>query len=226
LKHILLYRYDSSGKLITDEVFNEKIKFGEDCKNKAGNLIMVRSPLFCDSKNGICSKCHGHDLTRNTETPVGYNAGINAAQTIGERGTQLAMKMFHGGGIYKSEFVNAVEKLKTDIKDIKNMNIKDAYFSLFKKIIRDHILNNKVSAINFELLLYALAEAEAGEKIIKYDHSDAGFRKGRDFLSRISYGKLAGEIGDEAWKIAVSGLKPINYRSSSRKTRVLFSKSI
>jgi len=226
LKHILLYRYDSSGKLITDEVFNNSIKFDENGKNNAGSSIMLRSPLLCESKNGICSKCHGLDLTRNIEAPAGYNAGINAAQTIGERGTQLAMKMFHGGGIYKNKFVNTVEKLIKDIKNIKNLNIKDAYFRLLKEVIRDHIVTNKVSAINFELLVSALAVVEKGEKIIKYDHSNAGLRIDRDFLSRISYGRLVSEVSDEAWQIAAGGLKPKKYATSSEKARIIFSKSI
>lgn len=226
LKHILLYRYDSSGKLISDEVFNNNIKFDKDGKSKAGKFIMVRSPLLCECKNGICSKCHGLDFTRNIEVPVGYNAGINAAQAIGERGTQLAMKMFHGGGIYKNKFVNAVEKLQKDIKSVKNLGVKDAYFKIFKEVIQDHIFKNKVSAVNFELLVSALADTEKGDKIIKYNHSNAGSRIERDFLSRISYGKLVSEVSNEAWQIAAGGLKPKKYATSSEKARIIFSKLI
>jgi len=60
--------------------------------------IMVRSPLSCESGVGICARCYGMDLSRSALAEPGLAAGIIAAQSIGEPGTQLTMRTFHIGG--------------------------------------------------------------------------------------------------------------------------------
>ncbi len=61
--------------------------------------IEVRSPLYCETRHGICKKCYGSDLTTLYEIKEGIAVGVVAAQAIGEPGTQLTMKTFHSGGI-------------------------------------------------------------------------------------------------------------------------------
>ncbi len=61
--------------------------------------IMVRSPITCESINGICSKCYGLDTTKNKPVAIGEAVGIVAAQSIGEPGTQLTLRTFHVGGV-------------------------------------------------------------------------------------------------------------------------------
>ena len=58
----------------------------------------VRSPLTCESEDGICAKCYGRDTARSAPVNVGEAVGIMAAQSIGEPGTQLTMRTFHIGG--------------------------------------------------------------------------------------------------------------------------------
>ncbi|MCR9247579.1 MAG: DNA-directed RNA polymerase subunit beta' [bacterium] len=60
--------------------------------------ILVRSPLTCEASIGICAKCYGMDLSRSQGAESGLAAGIIAAQSIGEPGTQLTMRTFHIGG--------------------------------------------------------------------------------------------------------------------------------
>jgi DNA-directed RNA polymerase subunit beta' len=60
--------------------------------------IRVRSPLTCESELGICAKCYGVDLSTGKLVEEGLAAGIVAAQSIGEPGTQLTMRTFHTGG--------------------------------------------------------------------------------------------------------------------------------
>ena len=62
------------------------------------NWIKIRSPIFCEGKEGVCKKCYGYDLSTGKPPLDGYPAGIVASQSIGEPGTQLALKTFHGGG--------------------------------------------------------------------------------------------------------------------------------
>ena len=61
-------------------------------------IVTVRSMLTCETEEGVCAKCYGHDLTTNRLVSVGEAVGIIAAQSIGEPGTQLTMRTFHTGG--------------------------------------------------------------------------------------------------------------------------------
>ncbi|MFQ5965556.1 MAG: DNA-directed RNA polymerase subunit beta' [Candidatus Scalinduaceae bacterium] len=60
--------------------------------------IRVRSALTCEMSQGLCVKCYGVDLSKGEYVEEGTAAGIIAAQSIGEPGTQLTMKTFHIGG--------------------------------------------------------------------------------------------------------------------------------
>jgi DNA-directed RNA polymerase subunit beta' len=60
--------------------------------------VKVRTPLTCDTRWGLCSKCYGRDLGRGSLVNVGEAVGVIAAQSIGEPGTQLTMRTFHIGG--------------------------------------------------------------------------------------------------------------------------------
>ncbi|MFW6092953.1 MAG: DNA-directed RNA polymerase subunit beta', partial [Pseudomonadota bacterium] len=60
--------------------------------------MLVRSPITCETRHGVCSKCYGRDLARGHLVNVGESVGVIAAQSIGEPGTQLTMRTFHIGG--------------------------------------------------------------------------------------------------------------------------------
>jgi DNA-directed RNA polymerase subunit beta' len=60
--------------------------------------VRIRSPLICESKQGVCAACYGRDLARGTPVNIGEAVGVIAAQSIGEPGTQLTMRTFHIGG--------------------------------------------------------------------------------------------------------------------------------
>lgn len=55
-----------------------------------------RTPLTCRTDKGVCAKCYGK-LPDGRGPEVGFPAGLIAAQSIGERGTQLSMQSFHTG---------------------------------------------------------------------------------------------------------------------------------
>ena len=77
---------------LTDETIDEIINAGI-------KAVRVRSVLMCQARRGICRKCYGRDLAANALASIGMAAGIVAAQSIGEPGTQLTMRTFHSGGI-------------------------------------------------------------------------------------------------------------------------------
>jgi DNA-directed RNA polymerase subunit beta' len=60
---------------------------------------LVRSPLTCSLRHGLCATCYGQDLARGGTIQIGEAVGIIAAQSIGEPGTQLTLRTFHTGGV-------------------------------------------------------------------------------------------------------------------------------
>ncbi len=74
--------------------------------------IRVRSPLTCEADNGLCVTCYGEDLARGKPVELGLAAGIIAAQSIGEPGTQLTMRTFHIGGTASRALVESQTKAR------------------------------------------------------------------------------------------------------------------
>lgn len=61
--------------------------------------VVVRSPITCTSPFGLCVTCYGWDFGTRQLSNLGFPAGVIAAQSIGEPGTQLTMRIKHTGGI-------------------------------------------------------------------------------------------------------------------------------
>ncbi len=82
----------------------------DDLENASIDQVMVRSPITCDTRYGICAACYGRDLARGHQVNSGESVGVIAAQSIGEPGTQLTMRTFHiGGAASRSAAENNVE---------------------------------------------------------------------------------------------------------------------
>jgi len=79
---------------LIDEDLADKIT--ENTKIKS---VWVRSPLTCQLPVGLCAKCYGWDFSTKKEVTLGTPVGVVAAQSIGEPGTQLTMRVKHSGGI-------------------------------------------------------------------------------------------------------------------------------
>ncbi len=61
--------------------------------------VKIRSPLTCNTKHGLCQQCYGWNLAYKKLVELGDPIGVMAAQSIGEPGTQLTMRVKHTGGI-------------------------------------------------------------------------------------------------------------------------------
>ncbi|NBB91897.1 MAG: DNA-directed RNA polymerase subunit beta' [Gammaproteobacteria bacterium] len=70
----------------------------ETLENAGIDRVLVRSPITCETRHGVCAACYGRDLARGTVVNQGEAVGVIAAQSIGEPGTQLTMRTFHIGG--------------------------------------------------------------------------------------------------------------------------------
>jgi len=71
---------------------NNIVEF-EASKYKIGDIVKLRSPVFCISTK-VCHTCYGK-LVERFRSPY---VGIMAAQIVGESGTQTIMKTFHTSG--------------------------------------------------------------------------------------------------------------------------------
>jgi DNA-directed RNA polymerase subunit beta' len=74
--------------------------------------VEIRSVLTCESKRGVCSKCYGRDLATARMVQEGLAAGVIAAQSIGEPGTQLTLRTFHTGGASSASAIDSDIKAK------------------------------------------------------------------------------------------------------------------
>jgi DNA-directed RNA polymerase subunit beta' len=92
-----------AGELIDEKRVKLLEKMGVD-------QVMVRSPITCETRYGVCAQCYGRDLGRGHRINIGEAVGVIAAQSIGEPGTQLTMRTFHvGGAASRAAAANGVE---------------------------------------------------------------------------------------------------------------------
>jgi len=99
----------------------------------------------------ICTRCYGIEVTDN------YPAGLIAAQSIGERCTQLTMSSFHSGE--KGVTLGDVEKILSDLSEDFNQfyeklidipaleNIREEHFRMLWLVIKrssDETLNSAI----------------------------------------------------------------------------------
>ena len=78
-------------------------ELAKEISNDPGiNSVWTFSPLTCKNTSGLCQKCYGLDLAKWQPIAIGEATGIIAAQAIGEPGTQLTLRTFHGGGVVSS----------------------------------------------------------------------------------------------------------------------------
>jgi DNA-directed RNA polymerase subunit beta' len=81
-----------AGTVIDRPILNHLVK------NKAKKL-MVKSPLTCQAKEGVCAECGGTDSSGKF-AKIGDTVGLTAAQAISEPLTQGSLNTKHTGGIY------------------------------------------------------------------------------------------------------------------------------
>ncbi len=111
------------GRVLAQDVLNGKEVLGKKNEiithdiaekiDEAGiDEVFVRTPLLCKSPLGICKKCYGYNLEKNTEIDMGRAVGVIAAQSIGEPGTQMTMQTFHKGGVQKLDITRDLPRIE------------------------------------------------------------------------------------------------------------------
>ena len=177
-------------------------KILEDIKN--GERIILRSPIHCrETAHGhICKKCYGADVAlKPYDKPElvykDFCAGLTAAQAIGERGTQLAMKRFHDVSSAAKSPIQQVRELLTGKK---NHSLSEVITKVLilddEKTSKEEQKANKElpqSLIHFEVAVsYALDKKLgkylsdiAGERISDVIHRESDFDDLRSMKSQL-----------------------------------------
>jgi DNA-directed RNA polymerase subunit beta' len=88
--------FTGDGLVDANQEMNEEL--ATDVQEAGIEKVKIRSVLTCASRRGVCAKCYGRDLATGRLVELGLAAGVIAAQSIGEPGTQLTMRTFHIGG--------------------------------------------------------------------------------------------------------------------------------
>jgi len=105
------------GEEITEEKAKELDALGVE-------RVVVRSPITCEAKNGICSICYGRDYSTTKLVEIGTPVGVMAAQSIGEPGTQLTMRVRHAGGIVGLDVTQGLPRVEElfELRTPKNLS--------------------------------------------------------------------------------------------------------
>ena len=73
--------------------------------------MKVRSVLKCRAATGVCKSCYGIFPATGEMCEIGDAVGIIAAQSIGERGTQLTMRTFNTGGVAGADITHGLPRV-------------------------------------------------------------------------------------------------------------------
>ncbi len=149
--------------------------------DRAGiDSMHVRSPLTCESIDGVCATCYGRDLARGSKVNMGEAVGVIAAQSIGEPGTQLTMRTFHiGGAAQGSGEKSSIESAADGLVTVLNRNVvKNSNGDLIVMVRNMEVVVSDVKG--FEKVRYKLpygakllvdsdSKVKVGQKIADWD---------------------------------------------------------
>lgn len=107
-------------KIVSKKTKKEIVKQGEEITEvKAKQAVeegvteaIVRSAITCKLEYGICAKCYGWDFSTKETVSLGVPVGVIAAQSIGEPGTQLTMRVRHFGGVVMSDVTQGLPRVE------------------------------------------------------------------------------------------------------------------
>jgi DNA-directed RNA polymerase subunit beta' len=173
----------------------------DNYKDIIGKSIEIRSPILCKSPK-ICKTCYG-DLHRKLNSRF---IGIIAAQTLGERGTQLVLRTFHTSG-------SAIIKGVDDYKD-QSMRQKDIIGDLasvarmlhrftgktYVQIVEElfEVYNKDIYHIHFECVV---------AQLMWYGNQKWRLLKNRDVV-KPTYFSIQSVPNQESWILAMAFSNP------------------
>jgi DNA-directed RNA polymerase subunit beta' len=207
-------------------------KWVETLEEHSVDKVMVRSPITCESRHGVCAMCYGRDLARGHLVNIGEAVGVIAAQSIGEPGTQLTMRTFHiGGAASRATAENSVlvkSKGRVKLHNIKIIKNDSGNFVTVSRsgelsVIDDHGRDRERYKLPYGAVI-TVAEGEAvqsGQTVANWDpHTHpiitevAGVVNFVDMIDGVTMHRQTDEVTGLS-SIVISDAK--QYRSSSGK---------
>lgn len=104
----------------------------QQLKAKGVNHLLVRSPMTCTARQGVCQMCQGHN-EKGQLHPIGMTVGVRAAQAMAEPLTQMALSSRHG-----TLTVKATDKSPTGLKGVRQLLEVPAAFRHEAVLAPDH----------------------------------------------------------------------------------------
>jgi DNA-directed RNA polymerase subunit beta' len=104
--------HPETGELIVEQDEEISEEAAEAIEAAGIKSVAIRSVMTCQSKTGVCAKCYGRNLATGESVNIGEAVGIQAAQSIGEPGTQLTMRTFHTGGVAGSDITQGLPRVE------------------------------------------------------------------------------------------------------------------
>lgn len=171
----------------------------ENCLELTGKIIEIRSPILCKSAK-LCKTCYGnlHEYINSRFV------GIIAAQTLGERGTQLVLRTFHtsGSAIIKGQNEDQSMKQQDIIGDLstvaellhrfKNKTYTDIVHDLFA------VYNKDIHHVHFECVV---------AQLMWYDSKKWRLFENRNEI-KPSYFSIQSVPNQESWILAMAFSNP------------------
>ena len=107
-------------RIVSKKTKKEIVKQGEEITDDKAKQItqeevkeaVVRSPITCKLEYGVCATCYGWDFSTKRKVELGVPVGVVAAQSIGEPGTQLTMRVRHFGGVVMSDVTQGLPRVE------------------------------------------------------------------------------------------------------------------
>ncbi len=113
--------------------------------------IVIRSPMRCTVRRGVCQQCYGYDLSTHRLVELGTAVGIIAAQSIGEPGTQLTMKTFHTGGVAGIDITQGLPRAEELFEARKAVRSSQSEIAPISGVVIDIIQPSKTGRLNVVL---------------------------------------------------------------------------
>ena len=104
--------HPETGEVLVEQDEEIKEAAAQAIEDAGIQSVAIRSVMTCRSKTGVCAKCYGRNLATGEAVNIGEAVGIQAAQSIGEPGTQLTMRTFHTGGVAGSDITQGLPRVE------------------------------------------------------------------------------------------------------------------
>jgi DNA-directed RNA polymerase subunit beta' len=157
-------RRDAFENRIMGKVLAEDVKAGRKTVAKQGEIIdanlahtidqtpevaavVVRSPMTCEARKGLCQQCYGWDFSTREMVRIGVPVGVIAAQSIGEPGTQLTMRVKHTGGIVGLDVTQGLPRVE-ELLEARNPKLQAVVAKIMGKVKIEEDGDEKVLTIH------------------------------------------------------------------------------